>query len=407
MANQRTLSAPSGGPALSRRASSGASSAVRDLLAQAASPGMISLAGGLPDASLFPIAELSQLTARLIAEDGAELLQYGRTEGSDRSRRLLAAHFGLADPERVLITSGSQQGLDLIFQVLADPGDQVIVGDPEYVGLLQVLHSHGVEPVPIRSDADGMDVDDLARRLRAGLRPKACYLVPHFHNPSGATISTERRVELHRLSTEYGFVVVEDDPYRDLYHPDGPPPTDIEADPDWTIRLRTTSKSLAPGLRVAVVEAPPAVHGAMVLAKQSADLHTSSLTQAVAAEAVGQPWFVGHVDRLRRRYAAKSTVLADALEASFGPLFRSASPQLPGSRGGMFLWVDFGSVSSLAGVDCDRWLNRALAEGVCFVPGSAFAVEADLRTCARFSFATASDAELVEGVERLTRSVRY
>ncbi|MGH1489057.1 MAG: PLP-dependent aminotransferase family protein [Acidimicrobiales bacterium] len=387
------------------------SSAVRDLLAQAARPGMISLAGGLPDAELFPTDELAELTRELIATDGRQLLQYGKTEGADESRQALAKHFDLGDPGRVLITSGSQQGLDLLVQALADPGEQIVVSDPEYLGMLQVLRSRGVEPVPVPTDADGLDIDSLTARLREGLRPKACYLVPHFHNPSGASISADRRAELHRLSTKYGFVVIDDDPYRDLYRPGGRTPggsagIDAACDPDWTVRLRTASKSLAPGLRVAVIEAPPRLLDAMVIAKQSADLHTSSLTQAVVAKAVQAPWFPEHLNGLRQSYDRKCTVLFDALQNRFGSRISVTRPQ-----GGMFLWARFEqmdaarSTGSAEPMDCGQWLDRALQAGVCFVPGSAFAVAADLSDYARFSFATASAGQLEEAVDRLANSI--
>ncbi len=391
---------------LSRRVVPGASSAVRDLLAQAAQPGMISLAGGLPDDSLFPTEQLANLTAELIDVDGRRLLQYARTEGLDESREVFADHFGLGDPAQLLVTTGSQQGLDLVAQVLLDPGDEVIVSDPEYLGMLQVLRSHGAQPVPIPSDGDGLDVEALAARLAAGLRPKVCYLVPHFHNPSGATLNVDRRAELHRLSSHYGFVVIEDDPYRDLYHDDSPAPADVAVDPEWTVRLRTASKCLAPGLRVAAIHAPPMVHAAMVIAKQSADLHTSTLNQAIVSRALGAPWFAGHLDRLRRSYQHKCDTLIDALLATFGDSIRLVRP-----TGGMFLWVDMARLGNgdgsldAAPLDSGAWLARSLEHGVCFVPGTAFAVERDLRSYARFSFATASAEELQEAVARLVSAV--
>jgi 2-aminoadipate transaminase len=319
---------------------------------------------------------------------------------------VFADHFGLGDPAQLLVTTGSQQGLDLVAQVLLDPGDEVIVSDPEYLGMLQVLRSHGAQPVPIPSDGDGLDVEALAARLAAGLRPKVCYLVPHFHNPSGATLNVDRRAELHRLSSHYGFVVIEDDPYRELYHDDSPAPADVAVDPEWTVRLRTASKCLAPGLRVAAIHAPPMVHAAMVIAKQSADLHTSTLNQAIVSRALGAPWFAGHLDRLRRSYQHKCDTLIDALLATFGDSIRLVRP-----TGGMFLWVDMARLGNgdgsldAAPLDSGAWLARSLEHGVCFVPGTAFAVERDLRSYARFSFATASAEELQEAVVRLASAV--
>lgn len=382
-------------PRLSSRVSPTASSAVRDLLANAARPGMISLAGGLPDASLFPADELAELAAELIGRDGKRLLQYARTEGLDECREVLAERFQLGSPERLLITTGSQQGLDLLCRVLLDPGDVVIVSDPEYVGMLQVLRSHGAKPVAVPADEHGLNAEVLADLLAGGLRPKACYLIPHFQNPSGATIDTRRRKALHDLSTRYGFVVIEDDPYRDLYYGSttGWQPVDVETDPRYTVRLRTASKSLAPGLRVAAVQAPADIHQAMVIAKQSADLHTATLNQALVASAIKAPWFDAHLDRLRSSYGHKCSVLVDALRTTFGPGVQVVRP-----AGGMFLWVEFTpDVASHA----EPWLAAALDHDVCFVPGSAFAVDTDLGRFVRLSFATASADELGEGVKRL------
>ncbi len=389
------------GPALSDRAAQHGSSAVRDLLAQAARPGMISLAGGLPDAELFPVEEIAAVASELISSRGRTVLQYGRTEGLDEARAALSNRFDLGDPDGVIITTGSQQGLDLLINVLVDPGDEVVVSDPEYLGMLQVLRSHGARPVAIPSDRHGLDVSDLAARLATGFRPKACYVVPHFHNPSGSTLAADRRAELHRLSSHYGFVVIEDDPYRDLYHDHSPAPADVDADPTWTVRLRTTSKSLAPGLRVAVVQAPQPLRDALVIAKQSADLHTSSLNQAIVAELVEAPWFEDHLDRLRRAYQAKCDAMVEVLLDSFGDGIRLARPS-----GGMFLWVDASGLGTPgAPLDASRWLAGALEEGVCFVPGGAFGVDRPLDSFVRLSFATASSSEVTEAVARMARAL--
>ncbi len=400
---------------LNRRASGAGSSAVRDLLTHAARPGMLSLAGGLPDASLFPVDELAELTERLLRTDGARILQYGRTEGEGAVRETLANHFGFADPDRTLITTGSQQGLDLLLRVVAEPGDEIVVADPEYVGFLQVLAANSCRPVPIPTDADGLDVEALARRLADGLRPKACYVVPHFHNPTGVSLAPARWAQLVELSNRYGFVLIEDDPYRDLYYtPDARPTAltgvgdgaDDGVEGELLVRLRTTSKTLVPGLRLALIDAPPPIHDAMVIAKQSCDLHTSTLSQAIVSAAVGAAWLPAHLDRLRESYRSKCATLIEALEATFGDRVSVNRP-----AGGMFVWAAFGPTGgagrNAAGsepVDTAIWLERAVDRGVCFVPGQAFAVSADLRHCARFSFATVAGERIDEAVERLAAS---
>lgn len=385
------ISAPARPLPLSRRAAQAQSSAIRDLLEQAKRPGMISLAGGLPDSSLFPLGELADIARRAIVDDGRHNLQYGLTQGDESARMALTALFGAGtDPDSLLVTTGSQQALDLIGRAVLDPGDQIVVGDPDYLGALQAFRSHGAELVPVAVDADGIDTDRFECLLGDGLRPKGCYIVPHFHNPTGATMAASRRAHLAELSSRYGFLVIEDDPYRELFYDDRPP-TECESDPGLTVRLRSTSKTLAPGLRVGVTAGPSWLIDAMVTAKQSGDLHTSSLSQAIVAAAAGASWFPAHLDGLRAAYRHKRDVLCAALDAEFGVRVRFAAP-----AGGMFVWATFADVDDSAG-----WLERCLDTGVCFVPGAAFAVQRDIANCVRLSFATGSRDELSEGIRRM------
>ncbi len=344
---------------------------------------MISLAGGLPNADLFPLAELSAIAQIVIGDCGGDSLQYSPTSGVAEAREALSSLFGGAvTADQVVVTTGSQQGIDLLARTLIDRGDPVVVSDPEYLGTLQVLRSHGASLSAIPSDQDGLDTDRLEARLTDGLRPKACYLVPHFHNPTGAVISAERRRHLDDLSTTYGFVIIEDDPYRDLfYDTDRPPPTDPHP---LTVSLRSTSKVLAPGLRVGAMSGPAWLLNAVTVAKQSTDLHTSGVSQLIAAEALRADWYPAHVAHLRHCYGAKRDLLVNALEHNFSDQIEFATP-----AGGMFLWARF-----LAGTNTDSLLVNALEMGTCFVPGSAFAVDRDLADHARLSFVTASATEL-------------
>lgn len=376
---------------LRRRAAQAQSSAIRDLLEQAKRPGMISLAGGLPDSSQFPLAALAEIAARVITERGEHTLQYGLTQGDESARDALTALFGSgADPDSLLITTGSQQALDLIGRVVLDPGDQIVVGDPDYLGALQAFRSYEAELVPVTIDAEGIDTIELEKRLGAGLRPKCCYVVPHFHNPTGATMTAERRCHLAELSSHYGFLVIEDDPYRELFF-DGRPPVEGPGDPESTVRLRSTSKTLAPGLRVGVAAGPPWLIEAMVTAKQSGDLHTSSLSQAIVAAATRAQWFSSHLEGLRSLYRTKRDVLLDSLHEAFGERVDVVAPE-----GGMFVWAAFADVD-----DSARWLERCLGAGVCFVPGAAFSVQRALEDRVRLSFATGSQDDLREGVRRM------
>lgn len=360
---------------------------------------MISFAGGIPDPDRFPLALLADLAAGAIRGRGAQTLQYGTTTGEAETRQALTALYGplpggaTIGPEDLVVTSGAQQALDLVARVLLEPGDTVVCGQADYLGMLGVLGDHGAVTHPVPIDGAGLDVDRLEVELRAGLRPRACYLVPHHHNPTGATIDPDRRAHLHRLSARYGFVVIEDDPYRSLTYT-GPDPVEVSADPELTVRIRSTSKVLTPGLRIGALAGPRPLTEAIVIQKQSADLHTSTLSQAVVTAALATGFLDEHVAGLRVAYRAKLEVLVDALTDRFGDRIEVDRPD-----GGMFLWI------RLPGVDTGRLLDRAVEQGVCFVPGQAFAVGTDLSDRARLSFVTASPQDLATGVDRLASAL--
>lgn len=355
---------------------------------------MISLAGGLPDSALFPTVELAAIAQRVIAENGREVLQYGETAGNASLRQRFAESIPGATAADIVVTTGSQQGLDLLARTIIDPGDTVVVGDPEYLGALQVFRSYGARLESIPIDAHGLDTDRLEVRLIQGVRPKACYIVPNFHNPTGSSMSPERRQHLAALADRYGFVVIEDDPYRELSF-EGEPSGPAVTNPDLHVQLRSVSKTLSPGLRVGAMAAPAWLAEPVVIAKQSCDLHTSTLTQAIAARALAADWYREHLHEVRSLYRVKRDVLARAVEIEFGKGMPFEKPE-----GGMFLWVN------LRAGDTAALLASALDRGVCFVPGAAFAVDRDLATWARLSFATGSAEDLIEGVSRLASAIR-
>lgn len=374
---------------LSHRALSAESSAIRDLLRHAEAPGVLSLAGGLPSAVMFPVADVARAASCVLAEPST--LQYGLSEGSADLRSLLAGALG--DPSRFVVTTGSQQALDLLGRVLLDPGDQIVVPDPCYVGARQALASTGATLVGIEGDADGLDTDVLADRLAAGLKPKAVYVVANFDNPSGAVLAPGRRRMLAALAERYGFVIIEDDPYGALRY-EGTAVDDIGTESDLVVRLRTVSKTIAPGLRVGWLSGPQWLINAVVVAKQSVDLHTSTVTQAIVGNLLGKDgWLDAHLAELRPWYRAQRDALVDALATGLP----SAEFSVP--EGGMFLWL------RLPGTDTTRLLGAALEAGVAFVPGSAFAVDRNLNEYLRLSFATVDRCELVVAVDRLAESV--
>lgn len=373
------------------------SSVIRDLLEHAKRPGVISLAGGIPDPDLFPVARITEAAARVMA-GGRDVLQYGLTNGEAAARHALESLVGRpVDIDRVVVTTGSQQGLDLLTGVLVDPGDPVVAGDPSYLGALQAFRSHGASLQPIPVDEAGLSVDVLAERLDdpAWPRPKFVYVVANFQNPTGAVLSAPRRAQLVRLAEEHDFLVVEDDPYGELRY-DGRAVAPIGEGSEHVVRMRSTSKVLAPGLRVGWLEGPQWLVDAVVVAKQSADLHTSTLSQAIVADLMRDPvWFRSHVEAIRRQYRSRRDAICDALDATFGDEVSFQRPQ-----GGMFVWVRFGDVNT------SELLPRALHEGVAFVPGDAFVIDQARESNARLSFATQEPSDFRVAAERLAAAIR-
>jgi 2-aminoadipate transaminase len=369
-------------------------SAIRDLLALTARPEVISLAGGLPGTDLLPRERIAASLAAAMADPAA--VQYGETAGLRPLREVLAEHeterLGRAvAAEAVVVTSGSQQALDLVARALLDPGDPVVVEDPVYVGALQVFQAAGADLHPVPVDADGMAVDVLADRLAAGLRPRLVHTVSSFHNPRGVTLSAARRALLGELADRYGFLVVEDDPYGLLAF-DGPPPVPVAAHGDRVVRLGSASKVLAPALRVGWLTGPAPLCAAVERLKQCTDLCTSSLTQLVTADLLADhAWFAAHLDRLRAALRERATALTSAVTGVFDDVVTCSVP-----TGGMFCWLEFRDGTRPADL-----LPTALDHGVGYVPGTAFAVGRDLSAAARLCFASNPPGELHTAVDRL------
>ncbi len=377
------------------------SSAIRDLLAIAQAPEVISLAGGLPDPTTFPVAAIAAATAEILAADPASALQYGPTDGCTALREVVAERAGTL-PDRVLITSGSQQALDLVARTILDPDDVAVVADPAYVGALQALRAGGARLHPIPTDAHGMRIDLLAEHLHAGLRPKLVHVVATFDNPTGSTLDGRRRVALAELAEEFGFWIVDDDPYGELRWR-GTSPTALRDLTDRTITLGSTSKVLCPGLRVGWAIAPPALEADLAILKQSADLHTSALSQQIAARLLADDAaMAAQIDGLRTTYRGRADALADALDRHLPGALRFARPD-----GGMFLWARLAD-GVRPGATTANLLLEAIDRGVAFVPGAAFAATDRDRhdRWLRLSFATGDPAHLDEAARRLATVVR-
>lgn len=391
----------------SRRAAAMRSSEIRDLLRLADRPDVISLAGGLPDPDGFPVEEMAAVAADLLATtaSAAPALQYSSTEGLEPLRAWIAARHAAATgrptgPDDVLVTTGSQQGLDLLGRVLGDPGDVVVAESPGYLGALQALRAAGLDLVGIDVHRDGLRVHQLADRLDHGLRPRIVYTVPTFQNPTGTTLPDDRRRALAALADEHGFVVIEDSPYAALRFR-GEAVRPVAAHSDRVLSLGTFSKTLAPGLRLGWIVGPPEVIEAAVRAKQAVDLHTSGLSQHVALRLVERDdWYDRHVARLAGRYGERAAALRAALVGRLGHRLEVTDPD-----GGMFLWATPRPGS--APIDARALLPLAIEAGTAFVPGDAFAAgdPAPLRGAMRLSFATAPPGELVVAVDRLATAI--
>lgn len=391
---------------LSSGARSIVSSAIRDLLRVTEQPDMISFAGGLPAAEYFPADALAAAAAQVLAASASRALQYGPTEGYSPLRDWLAGRMhtlGVPAPaDQIVVTSGSQQGLDLLGKLLIDPGDVVVVEEPTYLGALQAWRPYRPRFVALPLDEQGLRVDALEQLLRQGVRPRFLYVVSSFQNPTGTTLSAPRRQALVELATRFSLPIVEDDPYGDLCYDDERAP--LLAALEWALHgelrhvvyLSTFSKLLAPGLRVAWMAAHPSLLRRLVHAKQGLDLHASSLGQAVAHEAIRESLLDHHVPLLRRVYAERRDTMLRALEREMPAGTRWTRP-----GGGMFVWVTLPP-----GLDAAQLLPAALEQRVAFVPGAAFFANGGGANTLRLNFSFSDPRTIEEGVRRLGRVLR-
>jgi 2-aminoadipate transaminase len=384
---------------------------VRELLKLTEQPDIISFGGGLPAPDVFPVKEFQAACQRVLDEKGPAALQYGPTEGYLPLRDMIARHtsrYGIkARPENVLITSGSQQALDLIGKLLINPGDRILVEAPTYLGALQAFGMYHADYVGVPMDADGLQTDELDDALRAG--PKFMYILPNFHNPAGVTLALERREKLVALADRHGVPIVEDDPYGQLRFEGKHISPLLVLDRETrgmkndngyslgnVIYLSTFSKTLAPGLRLGWVVAPAEVIAKLVQLKQGTDLHTSTFTQIVAFEVARGGFLDRHVRHIRQVYQERRDVMLKALEQNCPPGVTWTQPQ-----GGLFLWARLPH-----GMNAVHLLEAALKQKVAFVPGSAFfapgtAEPAEAARYLRLNFSNAHPDMIREGIRRL------
>ena len=383
------------------------SSAIRDLLKHAAEPGMISLAGGLPAPDLFDLDGLSQASAEVMRDIPVSALQYGVTAGSPELRAalvtLMSSRGAHVDANDVVVTTGSQQGIDLMARVMLDAGDIVCVERPSYLAAIQTFALAEAQFVGVEVDDHGMNVDALETMLDTCTeKPKLIYTVATFANPSGATMSMERRKKLLQLAVKHQIFVIEDDPYSELRsYGNALPPLiaiakEIPGAEAWCGYLSTLSKILAPGFRIGWMVLPPALRNYAEIAKQGMDLHTSTFTQAVAARYLDSGRLYERLPSIRASYKERNEALADALKRHLSGALSYVQPD-----GGMFLWAKWTDASINSAV----LLKYALPEKMIFVPGEHFYADAPEHHAIRLSFATPTPKQLDEGIRRLAVAV--
>jgi len=384
-------------------------SAIRELFKLLGKPGIISFAGGFPDASLFDIEGIAQASAQALQDNPGGALQYGATEGLEPLRtelvKLMGQKGAAIENADLIVTTGSQQALDLVGKTLINPGDKVIVEGPTFLATIQCFRLYGADLISAPVDDEGVDVDNL-EQLIATHKPKFVYLIPTFGNPSGATLSLARRKRILELAVKTGTLVIEDDPYGDLYFDAPPPPSllalsaDVPGSRDWLVHCGSLSKVLSPGLRVGWMVAPAALLGKAVMCKQFSDAHTSTFAQATAAAYLQSGRLPAELAKVRAVYAARARYMCDALEREVGDAIRFVRP-----AGGLFVWATLTGANGAIS-DGSALAKRAIDNNVAFVPGTPFfAQDPDPRTL-RLSFATADEDKIEAGIAKLAQAIR-
>ena len=370
-------------------------SVIREILKVTEKPGIISFAGGLPSPKTFPIDAFAAACATVLKTDGEGALQYAASEGYAPLREWVAASLPWAvDPAQVLITTGSQQALDLIGKVLIDKDSTVLIETPTYLGALQAFTPMEPKFVGVAADAEGIDVMDVKAKARGA---RFLYVLPNFQNPTGSSMSEGRRVLLSNTAAQLNLPIIEDNPYGDLWF-DAPPPLPLTArNPDGCIYMGSFSKTLAPGLRLGFLVAPKALYPKLLQAKQAADLHTPSFNQRMVAEVLNDNFLDRHVPTIRALYKSQR----DAMLAALSKHLAGSGVTWNTPDGGMFLWLKLPP-----GMDAAGLLPKAIERNVAFVPGAAFYADTPQLNTLRLSFVTASVDQIAVGIEALAHTLR-
>ncbi|PLC02786.1 aspartate aminotransferase [Variovorax sp. RO1] len=383
-------------------------SAIRELFKLLGKPGIISFAGGFPDSAMFDVEGLKEASQKALTEEAGGALQYGATEGYEPLRNQLSDFMKTkgvdVDPSGLIVTTGSQQALDLLGKTMISPGDKVIVEGPTFLATIQCFRLYGAQLISAPIDANGVKTDEL-EKLIAEHKPKFVYLIPTFGNPSGAMLTLERRKKVLELAVKYQTLIVEDDPYGDLYFGEAPPPSimslskGVPGSRELLAHCGSLSKVLSPGLRIGWMIAPPELLAKATMCKQFSDAHTSTFAQATAAQYLKSGRMPGTLAHVREVYGQRAQAMGAALTRELGDAVSFTQP-----NGGLFFWARLtGANGKLA--DANELAKRAIEKLVAFVPGAPFFAEKPDVATLRLSFATADIAKIEEGVKRLGQAL--
>jgi DNA-binding transcriptional MocR family regulator len=385
-------------------------SAIRELFKLLGKPGIISFAGGFPDSAMFDVEGIREASALALSKEPGAALQYGATEGYNPLREQLALFMvakGVKNisAEGLIVTTGSQQALDLVAKTLLNPEDVALVESPTFLATIQCFRLYGPKVIGVPIDAHGVQVDKLESMMQQH-KPKLVYVIPTFGNPSGALLTKERRLKILQLAVQYKTIVIEDDPYGDLYFGEAPPPSmlalsdQVPGSRDWLVHCGSLSKVLSPGLRVGWMVAPPDLLARATMCKQFSDAHTSTFAQATAAQYLLSGRMPATLNTVRRVYAERAQAMDKALQRELGDALAYTAPQ-----GGLFFWANLTGAHN-AVKDGNAFAKSAIEKGVAFVPGAPFfANDPDLSSI-RLSFATADLAKIEEGISRLGQALK-
>ena len=383
-------------------------SAIRELFKLLGKPGIISFAGGFPDSAMFDVEGLKQASNRALDEEAGGALQYGATEGYEPLRTQLSAFMkskGVAvEPSGLIVTTGSQQALDLLGKTLISPGDKVIVEGPTFLATIQCFRLYGAQLISAPIDENGVKTDEL-EKLIAEHKPKFVYLIPTFGNPSGAMLSLERRKKVLEMAVKHNTLIVEDDPYGDLYFGAAPPPSilslaeQVPGSRELVAHCGSLSKVLSPGLRIGWMIGPAELLAKATMCKQFSDAHTSTFAQATAAQYLKSGRMPATLAHVREVYAQRAQAMGAALRRELGDAISFSQP-----GGGLFFWARLTGANGKV-ADANVFAKRAIEKLVAFVPGAPFYAEKPDVATLRLSFATANVEKIEEGIARLGQAL--